>query len=86
MDKQNRDWQTTLDEYSLKAYCRDVETWGLEDTWKRICEHVLRFGENENGVLKVSNFGEMYEIGLTVINKQQKKRADNIIRRRMWRW
>ena len=58
--------------YSLENYVKDVETDGLEYTWAFICEYVLKFGENED-FLNVKNFGEMYEIGLAIQDKQQKK-------------
>lgn len=58
--------------YSLEYYIKDVETNGLEYTWSYICEYVLTYGENAN-FLTVRNFGEMYETGLAIQDKQQKK-------------
>lgn len=61
-----------LKNYSLDNYIKDIETDGLEDTWANICEYVLTYGEN-TGFLSVKNFGEMYETGLAIQDKQQKK-------------
>ena len=58
--------------YKLENYINDIETDGLEYTWSYICEYVLEFGENED-LLNVKNFGEMYEIGLAIQDKIQKK-------------
>lgn len=61
-----------LRNYSLVYYIKDIETYGLEYTWAYICEYVLTYGENTD-FLTVKNFGEMYEIGLAIQDKQQKK-------------
>lgn len=61
-----------LNNYSLDDYIKDLETYGLECTWAYICEYVLTYGENTD-FLSVKNFGEMYEIGLAIQDKQQKK-------------
>ena len=58
--------------YSLDYYINDIEAYGLEYTWACICEYALAYGEN-NHFLTVRNFGEMYEIGLAIQDKQQKK-------------
>lgn len=61
-----------LNHYSLQHYTEDVETYGLEHTWIHICEYILTYGEN-NSFLTINNFGEMYEAGLAIQDKQQKK-------------
>lgn len=58
--------------YKLENYISDIEDKGLAYTWSYICEYVLKFGENED-FLNVQNFGEMYEIGLAIQDKIQKK-------------
>ena len=58
--------------YKLDDYIKDVEVNGLEYTWSYICEYVLTYGENTD-FLNVKNFGEMYEIGLAIQDKIQKK-------------
>lgn len=61
-----------LKNYSLDYYINDVEAYGLEYTWACICKYVLTYGENKH-FLTVKNFGEMYEIGLAIQDKKQKK-------------
>lgn len=61
-----------LKNYSLEYYMKDIETYGLEHTWYYICDYVLTYGESVD-FLNVRNFGEMYEIGLAIQDKQQKK-------------
>ena len=58
--------------YTLQDYICDIETQGLEITWANICEYVLTHGDT-NGFLRLTNFGEMYEIGLAVQDKKLKK-------------
>ncbi len=59
--------------YSDKDYCDDVLTLGLEKTWDNICEYLRNNGENVLGILKVDNFGELYEKGLALVDKNKKK-------------
>lgn len=59
-------------DYKLENYISDIENEGLDYTWSYICEYVLEFGENED-FLNIKNFGEMYEIGLAIQDKIQKK-------------
>ena len=63
---------TLFQNYKLEDYINDIENKGIEFTWNYICEYVLKYGENE-GFLNVKNFGEMYEIGLAIQDKIQKK-------------
>lgn len=63
---------TKLEKYDLEKYVHDLESLGLETTWSYICEYVLSHGENKQ-FLNIKNFGEMYEIGLAVQDKQLKK-------------
>ena len=63
---------TKLDHYSLDYYINDIRIYGLEHTWSCICEYVLSYGESTD-FLSVKNFGEMYEIGLAIQDKKQKK-------------
>lgn len=64
--------------YSLKEYQYDILNIGLEKTWIFICNYVL-LNKNSNEFLNFSNFTELYEIGLALSNKQQKKITVNII-------
>lgn len=58
--------------YKLDDYTDDVEILGLEVTWDIICEFVLN-NYARNKFLTIENFGELYEIGLAIQDKQQKK-------------
>ncbi len=57
--------------YKKEDYQKDVELYGLSELWDLICDYVLNFSEND--LLTVSKFGELYEIGLAIENKIQKK-------------
>lgn len=59
--------------YSLQDYVTDVEINGLADTWGGICRYIAKFGEGK-GCLNIAGFGEMYEQGLAICNKHQKKK------------
>ncbi len=59
--------------YTLEQYTADVEQNGLAQTWNLLCDYALIYGEN-NQLLQVKNFGELYEIGLAVQDKILKKK------------
>lgn len=61
-----------LNNYNLDLYIEDLNSLGLSKTWEQICEYVLTEGEQE-GFLAITNFGEMYEIGLAIQDKILKK-------------
>ncbi len=63
-----------LDNYSIDQYLNDVEINGLSKTWDNICSYILQFGE-KNELIKIANFGEMYEIGLATEDKIKKKKS-----------
>ncbi len=63
-----------LKNYQLDTYIKDLTDLGLELTWDYICAYALKYGENKS-FLKISNFGEMYEIGLAVKDKILKKKS-----------
>lgn len=63
-----------LDNYSIEQYIKDVEKNGLGKTWDNICSYILQFGEKQD-LIKISNFGEMYEIGLATEDKIKKKKS-----------
>ncbi len=58
-------------DYALKEYVADVARLGLDATWQRICNYVLQFGETD--FLQVADFGKLYEEGLALSDKNQKK-------------
>lgn len=73
----NRDgltWQITLAQYSNAAYENDVLSHGLSETWRSICSYILTHGEQQDGLLRIENFGELYERGLALQDKHDKKR------------
>lgn len=67
------DEEEKLKSYDLKKYIEDINILGLKTTWDLICEFILKYGEINN-FLRVANFGEMYEIGLAIQDKDQKKK------------
>lgn len=62
-----------LRNYSEQDYCYDVKTLGLKAAWEYICRYVSEYGEQVGGYLNTDNFGEMYETGLAITNKHEKK-------------
>lgn len=58
--------------YSIENYIEDIRIIGLVKTWDNICDYVLKFGQNK-GIIDVSQFGELYEMGLAISDKMQKK-------------
>ena len=59
--------------YNLSRYLHDVEADGLAATWERICRHLISHGENK--FLCLRNFCRLYEEGLALRDKGQKKRS-----------
>jgi type I restriction-modification system DNA methylase subunit len=59
---------------TMEEYLQSLDEIGLDKTWMDILK---RFGKNNpdytDGILSISNFGELYEIGLAHVNKQSKK-------------
>ena len=68
----NIDWNSRFFSYNLEKYKDDVNKRGLESTWDAICNFLLNTS-NYNGFLNLNNLGELYEIGLAVQDKQNKK-------------
>ena len=58
-------------EYDLQKYLSDVDQFGLQNLWDSILEWALH-NKVSDGIFRVSNFGELYEIGLARENKLQK--------------
>lgn len=59
--------------YDMERYRRDIVEMGLRETWNRICRWTLRNGEDVNPFLSVDRFGELYEEGLAIQDKSEKK-------------
>lgn len=64
-----------LSHYSETDYERDVLTFGLHKTWETLCSALLETGRPSGGVLGVTDFGELYERGLALQDKEEKKRS-----------
>lgn len=60
-----------LQGYDAIRYRDDVRQLGLRETWTRICRWMLAHGED--GFLNISALGELYEEGLALRDKDDKK-------------
>ena len=69
----NNDMAYKFNNYTLEDYCCDIKSIGLEKTWSCICTYLLSYGESFNGIIKVSDFGDLYEYGLAFEDKYNKK-------------
>ena len=58
-------------DYDLTRYREDIQTFGLSKCWERICRWMLEHGESE--FLNIQSIGQLYEEGLAVQNKFDKK-------------
>ena len=64
-----------LNKYNLDQYVKDVEIDGLEKTWDYICQYVIDYNRESSDFLNVDRFGELYEIGLAIQDKNLKKKS-----------
>lgn len=64
-----------LENYDLDKYIFDVENLGLEKTWDNICKYVIDKNTEALAFLDVKNFANLYEQGLAIIDKNQKKKS-----------
>ena len=61
-------------EYDLEKYKQDVISTGLKETWANLDYFILNYNvDNQNNFLNIANFAELYEIGLALENKENKK-------------
>lgn len=60
--------------YSSEEYIADINKNGLADTWQKILEAKLK-NDSRYDEIKVSDFGNLYEIGLAEIDKNKKKES-----------
>ncbi len=65
------DFDFDLRGYDLVRYRADVQNLGLAKTWERICRWLLVRGED--GFLRLSALGDLYEEGLALRDKFDKK-------------
>lgn len=65
---------TNLDfsNYSIDTYKNNLDEYGLATVWDNIL-HFVMHNNNIPDILKTENFGELYEIGLAHIDKENKK-------------
>ena len=61
-----------LNNYNINLYKKDVKDLGLEKTWNYLCEFIIKYGENE--FININQFSNLYEIGLAIDDKLQKKK------------
>ena len=62
-------------DYDLEKYKNDIREQGIESTWTQICDFVLKNPKNLPIFLRPENFGELYEIGLALQDKNSKKQS-----------
>ena len=63
-----------LHNYNLDFYIQDIKKNGLKYTWDKICQFVIENIDNIPDFIQIKNFGELYEIGLAIQNKNTKKK------------
>ncbi len=62
-------------DYNLEKYKNDIIEQGIESTWSLICDFALKNPKNLSTFLHPKNFGELYEIGLALQDKNSKKQS-----------
>jgi predicted RNA methylase len=75
--------------YTIEQYIADVKKHGLDTLWAAILKHSLI--HHDNGLLSPGKFGELYEMGLALQNKADKKKSGQYftpddVSRLMSRW
>lgn len=60
--------------YDVEKYTDDIKNYGLENTWNYICQYIIDKNDNEVEILNIDNLCELYEIGLAIQDKIQKKK------------
>lgn len=66
------DWIEKFKNYNLDKYKSDIEKFGIQKTWDNICNFTLNY-DSCCEFFNVSMFGELYELALAMIDKNQKK-------------
>lgn len=60
--------------YNLEIYKQDVINLGLKETWANLNYYILNYNiDNQNKFLNIANLAKLYEIGLALENKENKK-------------
>ena len=60
-------------DYSKEQYIADVNIYSLEELWNAILDYLMNYGETD--FLKVDSFGDLYELGLSIKDKESKKKT-----------
>ncbi len=63
----------SFDNYNAEKYKNHINSFGLETTWAHLLNYLMNNPAND--FLKISNFGEMYEEGLAIVDKNDKKKS-----------
>ncbi len=69
------EWFNKLQIYDDNLYSSDVKQYGLEKTWDCICKFLLNDKHVCSGFLYKKNLSELYEEGLAIQDKQNKKES-----------
>ena len=60
--------------YNLEIYKQDVINLGLKETWANLNYYILNYNiDNQNKFLNIANLAKLYELGLALENKENKK-------------
>lgn len=59
--------------YNLEKYQSDIQQYGLTNVWDNILNYLLPIENNNINFLNISNLSMLYEFGLTIENKLEKK-------------
>lgn len=61
------------DRYNLETYKYDIKNLGIRCTWELINNYLLNFYNPKNEFLTINNLSKLYEYGLSIENKDNKK-------------
>ncbi len=70
--EENTEFFKKFKSYDLKQYVSDVELLGLDEIWNQICDFILK-NPTSNSFFDIDGFGKLYEMGLAIKDKEQKK-------------
>lgn len=59
-------------EYTMQQYAKDIQLYGLDTVWNTILDCVIH-NPHSNKIFNVANFGQIYELGLSIQDKYSKK-------------
>lgn len=67
--------RNNFDDFNLEQYEKNILKYGIKEVWKDICNYILSKRYKNYGILSIENIGELYEIGLAIKNKEDKKKT-----------